>query len=405
MPASPHPEITGYRLDRELGRGGTGVVYAATRLADGCEVALKVLRPQLAADPGYGERLRAEADRASRVEHPGVVRILEVDPAAGTWLAMDRIDGPDLQRRLDCGPLDPATAVAVLRQVADAVAALHAAGLVHRDLKPANVLLTDAPGGPRAHVTDFGVATAGATVEGTFGNSPGSLPPEEWLHTFGPHGDHPADLVGTVTYMAPEQWRGEPSTPRTDIYALGGLTYAALTGRCPYPQPTLTELALAVAMEPPPAPSAAGAPSSFDHVVKRAMAKDAAHRFADVPEFIEALTAAGDGKAIVLASPRRSRRWWIAGGVGLLAAAAVGGYALSRPAPAPSTTVTRSECAQSATLRDQPGGRGRQIGVVRQGEVVTLDHHEDSGPWSYIHAPDGHSGWTLNEYLRTNCEN
>jgi serine/threonine-protein kinase len=94
--ASPRPTPAGYRLGPELGRGGTGVVYAATRLADGHDVALKVLRPELTAQPGHRERLRAEAERARKIDHPGVVRILELDPEAGAWLALERIDGPDL---------------------------------------------------------------------------------------------------------------------------------------------------------------------------------------------------------------------------------------------------------------------------------------------------------------------
>ncbi|WP_410575489.1 protein kinase domain-containing protein [Amycolatopsis sp. cmx-4-61] len=400
MPASPHPVITGYRLGPELGRGGTGVVYAATRLADGHDVALKVLRPELTAQPGHGTRLREEADRARAIDHPGVVRILDVESETGAWLAMDRIDGPDLQRRLDDGPLDPATAVAVVRQVADAVAALHAAGIVHCDLKPANVLLTGPPDGLRAHVTDFGLAAAVATVDATLGT--GSLAQDEWLHSLDLTADEPAEMAGTVTYMAPEQWRGEQATPRSDVYALGGLLYAALTGRRPYPQRTLTELALAVATEPPPAPSRYGAPAAFDAVVRRAMAKDPAQRYADVPAFAAALNDAAEGRRV--ASAGTPRRRWIAAGITLLVVlAAAGLYVLLRPTPDSSASVTRSECAESATLRDQPGGHGHTIGQLRRGDVVTLDHHQDSGFWSYVRTADGRAGWTLNEYLRTGC--
>jgi hypothetical protein len=286
----------------------------------------------------------------------------------------------------------------VVRQVADAVAALHAAGIVHRDLKPANVLLAGSAGELRARVTDFGLAAAVATVDSTLGA--GSLPQEDWLRSLDLTADEPAELAGTVTYMAPEQWRGERATPRTDVYALGGLLHATLTGRRPYPQRTLTELALAVAVEPPPAPSRSGAPAAFDDVVRRAMAKDPAQRFADVPEFVAALTAAARGRRTAPATT--TRRWWIAAGVALLVAlAAAGGYALLRPAPTPPAPVTRSECAESATLRDQPAGR--DIGQLHHGDVVTLDHHRDSGAWSYVRTADGRTGWTLNQYLRTQC--
>ncbi|WP_410631152.1 serine/threonine protein kinase [Amycolatopsis sp. cmx-4-83] len=394
MSASPHPLVTGYRLGPELGRGGTGVVYAATRESDGLDVALKVLHPELTAVPGHSKRLRAEAGRAGTIDHPGVVRILDVDPEAGAWLAMERIDGPDLQRRLDEGPLDPATAVAVVRQVADAVAALHAAGIVHRDLKPANVLLTETADGLRARVTDFGLAAPVATVDATLGT--GSLGQADWLHSLDRTADEPAELAGTVTYMAPEQWRGERATPRTDVYALGGLLYAALTGQRPYPQRTLTELAMAVAVEPPPAPSRTGAPARFDAVVRRAMVKDPARRFPDVPAFAAALTT---GRA-----PAPARRWWLAAAVIVVVAlAATGGYLVLRPTPAAHATVSRSECAESATLRDHPGGDGHDIGQLTRGDVVTLDHREDAGPWSYVHTADGRTGWALNQYLRTSC--
>jgi serine/threonine protein kinase len=391
--------ITGYQLGSELGRGGTGVVYAATRLSDGHEVAVKVLRPELTAQPGHGERLRAEAARARAIDHVGVVRILDFDAEAGTWLVMDRVDGPDLQRRLDEGPLEPATAVAVVRQVADAVAALHAAGIVHRDLKPANVLLTESASGLRARITDFGLAAAVATVDATLGT--GSHAQEDWLHSLDLTADKPAELAGTVTYMAPEQWRGEAATPGTDVYALGGLLHATLTGHRPYPQRTLTELALAVAVEPPPVPSRAGAPDTFDPVVRRAMAKDPAQRFADVPAFAAALTAAAQGRRLTRAGT--TRRWWIAAGATLLVAAAAvgGGYALLRPTATSPPPVTRSECAQSATLRDRPGGR--DIGRLHHGDAVTLDHHQDSGAWSYVRTADGRAGWALNEYLRSSC--
>jgi serine/threonine protein kinase len=397
--ASPLPVVTGYRLGAELGRGGTGVVYAATRLSDGLEVAVKVLRPDLSADPAYRERLRAEAARARTVDHPGLVKVLDVDVENGAWLAMDRIDGPDLQRHLDeHGPLDPATAVSVLTQVSAALAALHAAGIVHRDLKPANVLLSRGGDRLQAKVTDFGVATAAATVEQTLGGS--SSVDDDWLNSA------PEDLavaVGTVTYMAPEQWRGDPSTVRTDVYALGGLTYAVLTGRRPFPQRALTELAMAVAMNPPPAPSGDGAPAAFDGVVARAMAKDPEQRFTDVTEFTAALTAAGRGDT---GHDRRrvARPWPITAVVLVLLALVAAGYLLLRSnEPEPSPQVSRTECAQSASLRDKPGGGGSDVGTLHRGEVVTLDHHRDSGPWSLVRTADGREGWTLNEYLRASC--
>jgi serine/threonine protein kinase len=397
-------EVPGYRLGAELGRGGMGVVRAATRLADGEPVAVKLLRADLAANPGYRSRLRAEARQSGAVVHPGVVRVYEAGgDEQGAWLVMELVDGPDLQRCLDDqGALDVADAVLVVEQVAEAVGVLHAAGIAHCDLKPANILLEGGLAAPiRAKVTDFGVATAaGALGDSSFAEVTGG---SEWVHTASTSSGGPAGVkAGTVTYMAPEQWRGEGATRQADVYALGGVLYAALTGRSPYPQRSLTELALAVAMNPPPSPSEHGAPAQFDFVVAKAMAKRPEERFAGVAEFAEAVRAAARGELVGPAKPPVSRRyrWWLAAAVTVVAAATA--VFVWWPAkPAVSQSITRTVCAETVGLRDAPDGR--VIGELRRGETVTLDHHQDSGAWSLVRTPDGRRAWALNQYLRSSC--
>jgi hypothetical protein len=306
MPEDELPVLPGLRLVREIGRGGAGVVYEAERVEDGARVAVKVL------PDGH---VHAEARRAAAVDHPGIVRVLD---AGDTWLVLEFVDGPNLQEVLDRrGPLPPPFAVQVLAQAADAVAAVHVAGLAHGDLKPGNILLRRWPDGDTTLelsravlVTDFGLAhplpderrpTGPAQVPAH--DAPTLSQGTEWLATNGTLVER-VRAAGTVAYMAPEQWRGDPPTARTDVYALGATLYAALTGARPYPQPSLPELAYAVATEAPPAPSRVpGVPPALDAVVARAMAKDPADRYADAAAFAAALRGAD-------APPKPSRRRW-----------------------------------------------------------------------------------------------
>src|SRR5262245_19825423 len=226
------PDLPGLRLTHRLGHGGSGAVYAAHRLVDAKPVAVKVLRDEYAV-PSARRRLREEARRARRVEHPAVVKVFDVGEHNDvTWLVMELVDGPSLQDVLDRhGALPPSLAVELIARAADALAAIHAAGLAHGDVKPANLLL---PGwsGPdetidvRApvKVVDFGLSRplpdGGANLDLSHDT--------DWLHTNATINEHWAG--GTVAFMAPEQWRGEAVTAQSDVYALGGTLFAALTG-------------------------------------------------------------------------------------------------------------------------------------------------------------------------------
>ncbi len=202
--------LGGYRVDALIARGGMGVVYRATHLALERPVALKVIASHLAEDESFRERFLRESRIAARLEHPNVVPVLDAREEDGELIvAMRLIEGGDLKRRIDVdGPLPPAEAVGILGQVADALDAAHAAGIVHRDVKPHNILLE----GDRAFLTDFGLAKA-------LGDS-GVL--------------DGASIAGTVEYMSPEQWQGRSVGPAADIYSLGCVLYEALTGIVPY---------------------------------------------------------------------------------------------------------------------------------------------------------------------------
>ena len=202
--------LAGYRIDAQIARGGMGVVYRATHLGLERQVALKVIARELADREGFRERFLRESRLAARLEHPAVVPIYDSREVDGELIvAMRLVHGGDLRQLIDRdGPLAPERAVALLRQVAEALDAAHAAGIVHRDVKPHNVLVD----GDRAYLSDFGLAKA----LGASGVASG------------------ASVVGTAEYMSPEQWRGGDVGPAADIYSLGCVLYEALTGIPPF---------------------------------------------------------------------------------------------------------------------------------------------------------------------------
>jgi serine/threonine-protein kinase len=227
-----------------------GVVYRATHLALDRPVALKVIARQFADDEGFRDRFLRESRLAASLDHPAVVPVFDAREEDGELIvAMRLVSGGDLKKRIAAaGPLPPAEAVDLLGQVAGALDAAHAAGVVHRDVKPHNILLE----GDRAYLTDFGLAKAlgdSGVLSGT-------------------------SVVGTVEYMSPEQWRGEQVGPATDVYSLGCVLYESLTGVVPYARRSGDA-------EPE-------LPQGLDTVIERAVAKDPAERHATAGELIEA---------------------------------------------------------------------------------------------------------------------
>jgi streptogramin lyase/predicted Ser/Thr protein kinase len=201
-------EVAGYRIDARLARGGMGVVYRATHLGLERPVALKVIARELAGDASFRERFLRESRLAARLDHPAVVPVYDSREVDGElFVAMRLVEGGDLRGLIDRdGPLPPARATALLGQIAEALDAAHAAGIVHRDVKPHNVLVE----GDRAYLSDFGLAKS---LEDSGASS--------------------ASVVGTAAYMSPEQWRGEPVGPAGDVYSLGCVLYEAVTGIVP----------------------------------------------------------------------------------------------------------------------------------------------------------------------------
>jgi len=276
-----------YSLQRELGRGGMGVVYLARDVQLDRDVAIKVLPTHLARDATARERFLREARMAAGLSHPYIVPIHRVGEARGfVFFVMSYVEGETVGERLRTrGPLSPADATRVLREVAWALAYAHGRGIVHRDVKPDNILLEAGTG--RALVTDFGIAQGGADAVAA---------------------TDAGKVVGTAHFMSPEQAADEPLDGRSDIYALGVVGYLAVSGRLPFESSNLPALLLRQATEEPPGVmrAAPGLPSALAAAIDRCLARDPAERFADGEALADALAPPPDARP---ALPPTLRAW------------------------------------------------------------------------------------------------
>ncbi len=267
--------VAGYRLLERVGEGGTAEVYRAEHPERGA-CAFKVLRQRLRGDPTAVKRFLREAGYGSRVVHPGVVRTYDFGEADGLhYLALEWADGESLASFLHRnGPLAPADAVKLVRQLADALAAAHKAGIVHRDLKPENIMYDARMG--TVKLLDFGIARDA------------ELPPEERLTRTG-------FFVGTLQYVAPEALSGELIDSRADIYSLATITYYLLTGRHPYTGRSPRELFQQLLSQPPLPLSQAvkglKVPPGVEAAVMKGLARHPADRQPTVSEFAADLEA------------------------------------------------------------------------------------------------------------------
>jgi serine/threonine protein kinase len=265
-------EFAGYRVDSRVGRGGMGVVYRATDLSLDRTVALKVLAEDLAKEPGFQRRFVTESKLAASLDHPNVVPIYAAGEFEGVlYIAMRFVPGHDLRTLLrEEERLEPERAARLVAQVASALDAAHAHGLVHRDVKPANVLVTAED---HVYLTDFGLSKrVAADSEAT----------------------RTGMVLGTLDYVAPEQIRGETIGPFTDVYSLGCMAVHLLTGQVPFPVTTEEGKLWAHFSQPPPAPGARvdGLGTRFDGIVARAMAKRPQDRYPAAGVFGAAMLAA-----------------------------------------------------------------------------------------------------------------
>jgi serine/threonine-protein kinase len=259
-----------YAVDSLLGVGGMGQVYGATG-SDGVRVAIKLVKPDYAADEIFRRRFSREARIAQTVDHPNVVPVLDTGEHDGLpYMAQKFVDSGSLEEKLKReGPLDMSTAVDICAQVAAGLEALWAAGMVHRDVKPANILL-DEQG--RAYITDFGLAK----------DSQGSIL------------TLPGQALGSMDYMAPEQIRGEEVSPATDVYALGCVLFECMCGRPPFADRQGMRVLWAHLQDEPshPCPDREDVPPEFVRVLLLALQKDHEKRPQSATEYVRMLSEA-----------------------------------------------------------------------------------------------------------------
>jgi serine/threonine-protein kinase len=291
-------DFLGYRIDELIGHGGMGVVYRAYDLRLKRTVALKLVTPELALDERFRERFARETELAISLEHPNVVPIHDAGDVEGRlFLAMRLVAGTDLRKLLRAeGALEPPRALAICRQIANALDAAHANGLVHRDVKPSNILLDAAE---HVYLADFGL-TRHLEEKGARAGEGRS--------------------VGTPAYLAPEQIEGQQVDGRADVYSLGCVLYECLTGQSPFVHDSRLAVAWAHLEEEPPSASerASDLPEAIDAVLRGAMAKSPDERYRTCAALIEAAE-----HAFGIRPRPRGRRRLFAAALGAVTLAAV----------------------------------------------------------------------------------
>jgi tetratricopeptide (TPR) repeat protein len=296
-----------YRIVRWLGRGGMGEVYEADQLELNECVAIKTLLPEICADPQMIDRFKQEIQLSRKIAHPNVCKVFDLarHPADGStpdvvfFLSMEFVAGETLRDKLRRERrVSPAAALPIIEQIADALDAVHRAGVIHRDLKPSNVMLTTAPdGSSRAVVMDFGLARMVA-------------PPKDSTVTISGH------LAGTLEYMAPELFTGGPASAASDIYALGLVVYEMVTGELP--ERALRQI-------PPARSKAPEIDAAWDRALSRALDRQPERRFQSANDFVRALR--GDSVSVMVRLPVMTRRRVAAAfGTGMLLVAALLGW-------------------------------------------------------------------------------
>jgi YVTN family beta-propeller protein len=326
-----------YLLGELIGRGGMGVVYRATHVHLGREVALKLLAPELSDHDDFRKRFLRESRLAASLEHPSVVTVYDAGEVDGMlYLAMRYVEGSDLAELLrQEGPLAPATALAMLDQVGSALDAAHSRGLIHRDVKPANVLI----GSGRCYLTDFGLTKRVSAGEASTGLT------------------RTGQFLGTVDYVAPEQIEGRAIDGRADIYALTCMLHDCLTASRPFPKDSQLAVIYAHLSDPPPRPTELRPelPAAIDDVVATGMAKSPKDRYSTCSELIGAARSALGVASSEVPAARTERN-------SSKATARVRPPELSAGAPPAASAVTDDEQAQ-AEAHGRRGARRALVGA------------------------------------------
>ena len=353
--------ISHFEVLDKLGEGGMGVVYKARDTHLDRFVAIKVLPPERVADPERKRRFVQEAKAASALNHPNIITIHDITQESGIdFIVMELVPGKTLDELIPRRGMGLNKALKVAVQVADALAAAHAAGIIHRDLKPGNVMVTE---DGRVKVLDFGLAKLTETT---------ALGEDEPTRTLRPATEEGA-ILGTVAYMSPEQAQGKPVDARSDIFALGSLLYEMVTGRRAFHGDTkISTLAAIINQEP--APLATETPRDLEKIITRCLRKDPERRFQHMSDarvaLLELKEDTDSGKLAPAPPPVRRRRRRLLRAATALAAllAACWAWYFLRPKPAASLKVVPVTSFSGIERYPALSPDGKQIAFSWNGE-------------------------------------
>jgi tetratricopeptide (TPR) repeat protein/predicted Ser/Thr protein kinase len=351
--------VSHYRVVAKLGAGGMGVVYKAEDTRLHRPVALKFLSPDLVPDPGALARFQREARAASALNHPNICTVHDIGDEDGrAFIAMEFLEGTTLKERIAGRPLDHETLRTISMEVLDALDTAHAAGIIHRDIKPANIFVTTRG---RAKILDFGLAK----VHDDRSASASTI-------TAGFDLTRPGSAMGTLPYMSPEQVRGEPLDPRSDLFSFGVVLYEMATGARPFSGDTAGLVFDAILNRNPAPPSLRNPEVSpdLDRILQKCLAKDRSLRYQTASEIRTDLERLGRAPAAAAAKPARFRMPWTLG-IGAVMAVAIAiaaGYRYFHRTPPALTDKDTIVLADFANTTGDPVFDG----IIRQGLSVEL---------------------------------